>query len=44
MAQGDLDPAVTVIGFEDIPTALDDLAHHRITGRLVARITDGDRI
>lgn len=38
MASGALAPAVTVIGFDDIPAALDDLAHHRITGRLVARM------
>lgn len=38
MAQGDLTPEVHVIGFHDIPAALDDLAHHRITGRLVARL------
>ena len=25
------------IGFDDIPAALDDLRHHRLTGRIVAR-------
>ena len=36
----DIKPAYTVIDFEDIPQGLDDLAHHRITGRLVAYIAD----
>jgi alcohol dehydrogenase, propanol-preferring len=34
----EITPACTVIGFDDIPQALDDLEHHRVTGRLVARI------
>ncbi len=38
LASGALTPAVTTIGFDDIPQALDDLQHHRVTGRLVARI------
>lgn len=38
MASGDLTPEVHVIGFHDIPAALDDLQHHRITGRLVANL------
>jgi propanol-preferring alcohol dehydrogenase len=38
LASGQVDPKVTVIGFDDIPAGLDDLQHHRITGRLVARI------
>jgi len=40
MATGALDPEVRVIGFDDIPSALEDLQHHRITGRLVARLED----
>lgn len=40
MAAGLLNPEVQVIGFHDIPRALDDLAHHRMTGRLVARYGD----
>ena len=31
-------PKVTTIGFADIPQALDDLRHHRTTGRLVASL------
>lgn len=38
MAAGLLTPEVRVIGFHDIPAAIDDLQHHRITGRLVARL------
>ena len=37
---GDVRPAYTVIGFDDIPQGLDDLQHHRVTGRLVAHIAD----
>jgi propanol-preferring alcohol dehydrogenase len=44
MADGLLTPEVQVIGFHDIPAALDDLAHHRITGRLVARYTDAAEV
>jgi len=40
MASGALEPEVRVIGFDDIPSALEDLQHHRITGRLVARLED----
>ena len=40
MAQGKVDPKFTVIKFEDIPQGIDDLKHHRITGRLVAHIAD----
>lgn len=38
MSQGKVDPKFTVINFEDIPQGIDDLKHHRITGRLVAHI------
>jgi len=38
LANGEVSPMVTVIGFDDIPAGLDDLQHHRIAGRLVARI------
>jgi alcohol dehydrogenase, propanol-preferring len=38
LASGVVSPAYTTIGFGDIPQALDDLQHHRITGRLVARL------
>jgi propanol-preferring alcohol dehydrogenase len=44
MAAGLLTPEVQVIGFHDIPAALDDLRHHRITGRLVARYGDADLV
>ena len=37
---GDVRPAYTVIGFDDIPHGIDDLQHHRVTGRLVAHIAD----
>ena len=37
---GDVRPAYTVIGFDDIPQGIDDLQHHRVTGRLVAHIAD----
>jgi propanol-preferring alcohol dehydrogenase len=40
LASGDVTPVVNVIGFDDIPTGLDDLQHHRLAGRLVARIAD----
>jgi propanol-preferring alcohol dehydrogenase len=40
LASGELKPAFTVIGFDDIPQGLDDLRHHRVTGRLVAHIAD----
>ena len=38
LASGEVTPMVTVIDFDGIPTGLDDLQHHRIAGRLVARI------
>ena len=37
LASGEVNPVVNVIGFDDIPAALDDLRHHRLTGRIVAR-------
>ena len=37
LAAGEVNPVVNVIGFDDIPAALDDLRHHRLTGRIVAR-------
>lgn len=40
LAAGDVTPVVTIIGFDDIPDGLDDLRHHRLAGRLVARISD----
>ena len=39
LASGAVSPKVTEIGFADIGQGLDDLRHHRITGRLVARIS-----
>jgi len=36
-ASGQVDPKMTVIDFDGIAKGLDDLRHHRITGRLVAR-------
>ena len=38
LASGEISPKVTEIGFADIGQGLDDLRHHRITGRLVAQI------
>jgi propanol-preferring alcohol dehydrogenase len=40
LASGEVAPVITMIGFDDIPAGLDDLQHHRITGRLVAAIED----
>lgn len=40
MASGQVDPKFTTIGFNDIPQGIDDLKHHRITGRLVAKIAE----
>lgn len=40
LANGDVSPVVNVIDFDDIPQGLDDLQHHRITGRVVAHIAD----
>jgi propanol-preferring alcohol dehydrogenase len=37
VASGDLDPAVTEIGFDEIPQGLADLEANQVTGRLVAR-------
>ncbi|HZK05002.1 MAG TPA: zinc-binding dehydrogenase [Actinomycetaceae bacterium] len=39
-ATGGLKPKLTIIGFDDIPQGIDDLKHHRIVGRLVAKIAD----
>ncbi|MFZ9697635.1 MAG: zinc-binding dehydrogenase [Ilumatobacteraceae bacterium] len=36
LASGQVDPKITTIDFLDIAKGLDDLQHHRITGRLVA--------
>jgi propanol-preferring alcohol dehydrogenase len=36
VASGDLAPEATVIGFDDIPQGLQDLADNNVTGRLVA--------
>ena len=38
LASGEISPKVTEIGLADIGRGLDDLRHHRVTGRLVARI------
>jgi propanol-preferring alcohol dehydrogenase len=38
LASGEVSPQWSPITFDDIPRGLDDLRHHRITGRLVARI------
>ena len=40
MSTGEVSPKFTVINFEDIPQGIDDLKHHKITGRLVAHIAD----
>jgi alcohol dehydrogenase, propanol-preferring len=40
LSSGALQPAFTMIDFDQIPQGLDDLKHHRITGRLVAHIAD----
>lgn len=39
LARGEVTPQCTVIDFDGIPAGLEDLRHHRITGRLVARIS-----
>ncbi|MFP4636510.1 MAG: zinc-binding dehydrogenase, partial [Nitriliruptoraceae bacterium] len=36
IAAGELEPTITTIGFEDIPTGLDRLERGEVTGRLVA--------
>ncbi len=38
LASCEVQPKVTTIDFDGIPQGLDDLRHHRITGRLVARV------
>ena len=40
LAAGAVEPAVTVVGFDDIPAYLDKLRAHEVTGRVVARIAD----
>lgn len=40
LADGSVQPNFTAIDFDDIPKGLDDLEHHRITGRLVAHYAD----
>ena len=39
-ATGQLNPAITEIGFEEIPEGLDRLRRGEVTGRLVAKIAD----
>jgi alcohol dehydrogenase, propanol-preferring len=36
LANGDLDPAITTIGFDDIPEGLERLDRGEVVGRLVA--------
>lgn len=38
LSSGEVQPRVTVLDFDGIPTGLDDLKHHRMSGRLVARL------
>ncbi len=40
LASGAVEPAVTVVGFEQIPEYLDKLRAHEVTGRVVARLAD----
>ncbi len=40
LAAGAIEPAVTVVGFDDIPAYLDKLRAHEVTGRVVAHIAD----
>lgn len=40
LASGAIEPAVTVVGFDDIPAYLDRLRAHEIAGRVVAHIAD----
>ena len=40
LASGEVNPVVTLIDFEGIPGGLEDLEHHRMTGRLVAQIQE----
>lgn len=40
LASKQVTPQVTIIGFDDIPSGIDDLKNHRIVGRLVAHIAD----
>ncbi|WP_202627940.1 zinc-binding dehydrogenase [Cellulomonas sp. APG4] len=40
LASGAIEPAVTVVGFDDIPAYLDKLRAHEVSGRVVAHIAD----
>lgn len=40
LASGAIEPAVTVVGFDDIPAYLDKLRAHQVSGRVVAHIAD----
>ncbi len=40
LAAGQIEPDVTVVGFDDIPAYLDKLRAHEVTGRTVAHIAD----
>lgn len=40
LASGAVEPAVTVVGFEQIPEYLDKLRAHEVTGRVVTRLAD----
>lgn len=40
LAAGAIEPAVTVVGSDEIPEYLDKLRAHEVTGRVVARIAD----
>lgn len=40
LASGAVTPQVTVIGFDEIPTYLDKLRAHEVTGRVVAHLAD----
>ncbi|GEN80466.1 zinc-binding dehydrogenase [Actinotalea fermentans] len=40
LASGEIEPTVTVVGFDDIPAYLDKLRAHEVTGRVVAHIAD----
>ena len=40
LESGEVEPAYTVIDFDHIPEGIDNLKHHRVTGRVVAHIAD----
>lgn len=40
LAAGAIQPAVTVVGFDEIPAYLDKLRAHEVTGRVVAHVAD----